>query len=114
MAGQSGEALAPGTLEAVPGYDYQDEAPSCSSCNRKILFEDVTSGAARKVDGGYECPKCSGTRVEGHEGSTLEFTEMESVDVETLDEELIEELRAESEGIDEFLAESRDEEERED
>jgi len=104
----------PAALEAVPGYDYQDEAPSCCSCGRKIRYEDVVSGAAKKVDGGYACPICSGTRVKGPEDGTLEFTEMEPVDVETLDEELIKELRTESKDLDEFLAESEDEADRPD
>jgi pSer/pThr/pTyr-binding forkhead associated (FHA) protein/DNA-directed RNA polymerase subunit RPC12/RpoP len=87
--------LPPAVLEAVPGYRYEGEFAKCITCGRTIRFGDIASGSAKRLDKGYECPKCAGTQLKTPEGSILGFTDMQSVDVATVDHGLLKEMEGE-------------------
>ena len=90
-------------IESVPGFDYTDELPKCMVCGTPVPYDDLLNGVAQETDRGYECGNCIGKGETEGGPFRLEFTEMESMDVETVDEELLEELEKSGTDIDQLL-----------
>ena len=90
-------------IESVPGFDYTDELPKCMVCGTPVPYDDLLNGVAEETDRGYECGNCIGKGETEDDPLRLEFTEMESMDVETVDEELLEELEKSGTDIEQLL-----------
>lgn len=91
-------------LEPVPGFDYEDDL-LCIRCGNMMEQNDIDHGLAQKEGKGFVCPKCVRTEIDG-QMSGLGFGNLEVVDVGTIDEELLEEMKKEGPDIAEMLDEA--------
>jgi pSer/pThr/pTyr-binding forkhead associated (FHA) protein len=97
-------------LEPVPGFDYEDEL-LCIRCGEQMVQKDIDRGLAQKEGRGFVCPKCVRAEIDG-QMSDLGFGNIEVVDVDTIDDELLEEMKKEgtdvAESLDEALRSQKD------
>jgi len=91
-------------LEPVPGFDYEDDL-LCIRCGDLMDQKDIDRALVQKEGKGYVCPKCVRAEVEG-QMSGLGFGNLEVVDVGTIDDELLEEMKKEGTTIAEMLEEA--------
>jgi hypothetical protein len=67
--------------------------------------KDIDGGLAQKEGYGYVCPTCVQTEIDG-QMSGLGFGNLEVVDVGTIDDELLEEMKKEGTDVAEMLDEA--------
>ncbi|MDP6112542.1 MAG: FHA domain-containing protein [Planctomycetota bacterium] len=91
-------------LEPVPGFEYEDDL-LCIRCGNLMEQKDIDGGLAQKEGYGYVCPTCVRTETDG-QMSGLGFGNLEVVDVGTIDDELLEEMKKEGTDVAEMLDEA--------